>query len=144
MLPAVLIYSQRASALTVRRFHDLGKKGGWRIKSPGLNLLFMLAAMPVALVVFMVCYLLFIAALMTMSQSVGLIIGVLGLVVAALGVALWKFYQLACMPGMRGENEYGPDPLDRPPSGGAPAPSAPMVVRIAPQPVNAGFGRRRA
>src|SRR5262249_47136225 len=43
---ALLVYSQRISALTIRRYHDLGKKGGWHIKSPGRSLMVMLGLAP--------------------------------------------------------------------------------------------------
>ena len=146
LLPAILLYSQRASALTIRRYHDLGKKGPWHIRAPGMNLAFLLLAMPVAGVIFIVAYLLVIAALMTSALSVGVLVAMAAIVVALIGFGLWTFYQLACKPGMRGDNEYGPDPLDRPPSGGAPPPAspAPMVERVAPRPAGATFGRKRA
>jgi uncharacterized membrane protein YhaH (DUF805 family) len=71
----------------IKRLHDRDKSGWWL-------LLFMLAP----------------GALGMLGVAAGGFLQTLCML-ASLGISIWMFVELGCLPGTRGPNQYGPDPI---------------------------------
>jgi uncharacterized membrane protein YhaH (DUF805 family) len=108
-----LLFLWPGIAVSVKRFHDRGQTG-WRV---AILYALMLAAIAVGFVPLLVAGLDF-ESLDEMSgpQSIGLIAAVIFIV----AISLYWFVSNYCLPGNKGPNKYGADPL-RPHQGTADA-----------------------
>lgn len=86
--------------VAAKRFHDRSWSGWW-------VLYFMLISIGIVAVQY--------AGIFLLGETIG---GIVALVtgLASVGVAIWQFVLLGFLPGDKGPNEYGADPLD--PHGG--------------------------
>ncbi|MBQ8046026.1 MAG: DUF805 domain-containing protein [Bacteroidales bacterium] len=79
-------------AVFVRRYHDIGKSGGW-------------VALPFALIIILA----FIIGLFSSSPNVGIILVIFGILLFGL---IFVLYALALKDSQPGENKWGPNPKD--------------------------------
>ncbi|MEM6414099.1 MAG: DUF805 domain-containing protein [Pseudomonadota bacterium] len=91
--------------ITVKRFHDTGRSGWWTLKF----LLLSLAPIFIVLVlIFGIIQLKLLSVSFYVLKPITYLAGFL-----LLGVQVYQFVILAILPGTRGPNDYGPDPLER-------------------------------
>ena len=81
-IPAII----SSFAVAIKRLHDRDKSGWW-------------------IVLFYV--------VPSILNQIGQHMGGAGLILAlaSLGISIWAFVEIGCLPGTSGQNQYGPDPL---------------------------------
>ncbi len=99
-IPIYIAIVWASVCVAAKRFHDRNWSGWW-------VLYFMLISFAIVAVQY--------AGIFLLGETLG---GIIALItgLASIGVAIWQLVLLGFLPGDKGPNQYGPDPLD--PNGG--------------------------